>query len=183
MPRKCKHCKKVFEPTYNTTQQTCTIPCAIAWGKLKTQQKADKAHREKKREFKKNDKQAQRDAADRAFNAFIRYRDRNDPCISCDRPANWAGQWAAGHYHTKGARSDLRYNENNVHKQCNRYCNSGKSGNIEAYRPRLIAKIGIDKINELAEVKRARYLAEDYRAIAKEYRDKLKHLKSISTTN
>ncbi len=73
--------------------------------------------------------------AQNAFNAYIRYRDRNEPCISCERFHE--GQYHAGHYRTTGANPELRFNEDNCHKQC-APCNNHLSGNIEKYTPNLI---------------------------------------------
>ena len=38
--------------------------------------------------------------------------------------------WCCGHFKTRGAQSNLRYDKNNTFLQCNRYCNMGLSGNI-----------------------------------------------------
>lgn len=84
--------------------------------------------------------------AQNAFNAFIRYRDRNEPCISCERFHE--GQYHAGHYRTTGANPELRFNEDNTHKQC-APCNNHLSGNIEKYTPRLIQKIGQERFDVL----------------------------------
>jgi hypothetical protein len=51
----------------------------------------------------------------------------------------------AGHYRTVGSSPELRFNEENCHIQCE-HCNSHLSGNIIEYRKRLIAKIGIDRV-------------------------------------
>ncbi|VTP67823.1 Bacteriophage Lambda NinG protein [Leclercia adecarboxylata] len=77
--------------------------------------------------------------AQHAFNEFIRYRDRHLPCVSCDR--HHEGQYHAGHFRTTGANPELRFDEDNCHKQCSA-CNNHLSGNLTAYRPALIAKIG-----------------------------------------
>ncbi|NIA76325.1 recombination protein NinG [Providencia rettgeri] len=113
--------------------------------------------------------------AQNAFNAYIRYRDRNEPCISCERFHE--GQYHAGHYRTTGANPELRFNEDNCHKQC-APCNNHLSGNIEKYTPNLIAKIGQERFDilmgfhELPKWKR-----EDYERIRDYYRKKLKELK------
>jgi len=83
-----------------------------------------------------------------AFNKYVRLRDRNDGCISCDKSANWQGQFHAGHYCSRGSSSALRFNLWNVHKQCS-VCNNHLSGNIGEYTPRLIEKIGEKKYNWL----------------------------------
>jgi hypothetical protein len=82
------------------------------------------------------------------FNKYVRLRDINDGCISCDKTKDWQGQWHAGHYFSRGHSSSLRFNLNNVHKSCS-VCNNHLSGNIGEYTPRLIEKIGIDAFNYL----------------------------------
>jgi hypothetical protein len=59
--------------------------------------------------------------AQHAFNEFIRYRDRDFPCISCGRHHD--GQYHAGHFRTTGASPELRFDEDNCHKQCSA-CNN-----------------------------------------------------------
>jgi hypothetical protein len=76
-----------------------------------------------------------------AFNAWIRLRDANEPCISCGRPASSPEQWDAGHYRSVGAQPSLRFSEWNVNKQC-LPCNRHLSGNVANYRINLIEKIG-----------------------------------------
>ena len=55
---------------------------------------------------------------------------------------------ARWHYFSRGHSSSLRFNLNNIHKQCS-VCNNHLSGNIGEYTPRLIDKIGNDKLNYL----------------------------------
>lgn len=110
--------------------------------------------------------------AQQAFNQYIRTRDADSPCISCGR--HHTGQYHAGHYLTTGAHPELRFDEDNCHKQCS-VCNNHLSGNIENYTPKLIEKIGIERFERLMGVhalkKRTR---DELEAIAKHYRDKTK---------
>lgn len=82
------------------------------------------------------------------FNRYVRLRDINNGCISCDKGAGWQGQWHAGHYFSRGHSSSLRFNLHNVHKQCS-VCNNHLSGNIGEYTPRLIEKVGEAKFDKL----------------------------------
>jgi hypothetical protein len=84
--------------------------------------------------------------AQREFNKFIRLRDAELPCVSCLR--NHSGQYQAGHYKTVGAHPELRFNEDNCHKQC-APCNNHLSGNIAHYRPNLIDIIGQSRVDAL----------------------------------
>jgi hypothetical protein len=114
--------------------------------------------------------------AQTAFNAFIRERDKNDPCISCGR--FHTGQYHAGHYRTVGSNPELRFEELNVHKQC-APCNNHKSGNIVEYRIRLKAKIGEDKVDWIEGFHEPKhYTIDEIQEIKSMYSKKLKQLKA-----
>jgi hypothetical protein len=80
------------------------------------------------------------------FNTFIRTRDKDEKCISCG--TRKAVQYAAGHFWATTYQY-LRFNEDNVHKQCNKNCNMMKSGNLLEYRPRLVKRIGLERVEAL----------------------------------
>ena len=112
------------------------------------------------------------------FNAFIRERDADLPCISCGRFHD--GQYHAGHYRTVGANPELRFNEDNCHKQCSP-CNNHLSGNIENYTPSIRAKIGEQAYQLLIGAHEPqRYRREDFERIRDEYKAKRKELKQLS---
>ncbi|MDU4999948.1 MAG: recombination protein NinG, partial [Enterobacteriaceae bacterium] len=152
--------------------------------------KAEKQRKEKKRrlEEEKADRQRQVERriavkplsyfikqAQHAFNEFIRYRDRDLPCISCGRHHD--GQYHAGHFRTTGASPELRFDEDNCHKQCSA-CNNHLSGNLTAYRPALIAKIGQARFDALMGPHALpKWTRDDYIRIRDEYRAKLRDLK------
>lgn len=137
----------------------------IAKAKREQQQK-DKSARAKHREAKEAIKPLSKlkNEAQAAFNKYIRLRDYWDPCISCGKPKEvieaeqgWktGGCWDAGHFKTRGAKPQLRFNLYNVHKQC-KSCNGGsgkfshKAATVDAqYQSNLIEKIGRDKVVEL----------------------------------
>ncbi|HIG40328.1 MAG TPA: recombination protein NinG [Gammaproteobacteria bacterium] len=108
---------------------------------LSVPKKDKKKWAKEKREFRAADKAAQMKLAQQLFNQYVRLRDADDGCISCDKPSDWHGQFHAGHYFSVGHSSSLRFNLWNVNKQCS-VCNCHLSGNIGQYTPRLIAKIG-----------------------------------------
>jgi hypothetical protein len=81
------------------------------------------------------------------FNKYIRLRDAEEPCISCRTKANV--KYDAGHYIAVSESPALRFNEDNVHKQCSNYCNVNKSGNYHAYRFWLLEKIGVERVEAL----------------------------------
>nr|DAL22037.1 MAG TPA_asm: NinG recombination protein [Caudoviricetes sp.] len=72
---------------------------------------------------------------------------------------------------------ELRFNEDNCHRQC-APCNNHLSGNLTAYRPALIAKIGQSRFDALmGPHELPKWKRDDYIRIRDEYRAKLKELK------
>jgi hypothetical protein len=114
----------------------------------------------------------------RAVNAYCRERDEFDGCISCDMPSNYGGRWHAGHYRTTAAAPQLRFDEDNIHKQCAQ-CNLSKSGNIVEYRKGLVAKIGLVRVEALENNSRVSKLdIDELKAIRKAYQTKLRDLRT-----
>lgn len=167
----CQSCKTPFTPE-RPLQSTCSIPCAIDKAKEIRAKRERKEHREAKAKLK-----TRRDwlrEAQAAFNRFIRTRDMGQPCISCGR--HHQGQWHAGHYLSTGARPELRFDERNVHLQC-QPCNTHLSGNIVLYRQGLIAKIGLAAVEELeGPHEPKKYTVEDLKAIKAMYTARIKEL-------
>lgn len=176
-PKSCKVCKVMYAPQ-RMGQKVCGPVCASKFARDMSEKSrkvleaaerhADKAKREAMKSHAELIKEAQA-----AFNAYIRARDHDKPCISCGRHHN--GQWHAGHYLSTGARPELRFEPLNVHKQC-QPCNTHLHGNLILYRGNLIERIGLDKVlwlegphdplkktsAELVELKKK------YRALARE---------------
>ena len=144
--RKCRVCKQAYLPAL-PEQRVCSIECGVPYGRelaLKAREDAQKA---RKATFLRNDKGRATKLAQKAFNSFIRERDRDKPCVSCGRYHN--GQYHAGHYRpTGGQGSALRFNEINCHRQC-APCNNHKSGNLSEYRIELIRRIGLPLVEWL----------------------------------
>jgi len=113
------------------------------------------------------------------FNTFIRFRDKNEGCISCGTK-KWDIQYAAGHFWTVGGFGNVRFDEDNVHKQCNKTCNKEKSGNIIEYRPRLIEKIGLERFEALefrARNKSGKLSIPEIEDKIRHYKEQIKTLK------
>jgi hypothetical protein len=135
------------------SQAVCgEIECAIAHGKSeKGRAIAGKALAEVGRRDIKVRKEKLKTRADHAkdaqavINRYVRLRDAHLGCISCDKPASWGGQWHCSHFRSVGAAAHLRFNLWNMNKSCSQ-CNSHLSGNIMVYRPRLVEKIGAEKV-------------------------------------
>ena len=182
---KCKQCKATLDKE-NLYQAGlgyyCDVDCAknfamanMEKGRKKLEKEKKKKFSDIKRLFKLNDKSLRKREAQKAFNAYIRERDKLDPCISCGRHHD--GQYHAGHYKTTGAHPEIRFEPLNCHKQCS-VCNNHLSGNLVNYRVNLIDKIGLDKVEWLeGKHEPQKYTCEDLLKIEQEYKKKLKVLK------
>lgn len=134
------------------------------------EKKADRAKREKLKPRADWLKEVQI-----AFNTYVRCRDDKLPCISCGR--HHQGQWHAGHYLSTGARPELRFEPDNVHKQC-QPCNTHLHGNLVLYRLALIEKIGLDRVEWLeGPHEPQKWTIEDLKTIKADYGAKTKALK------
>ena len=162
---KCSECRTKFAPR-RPLQTVCSLDCAIKQARkmaekkaralAKTERAAIKVRKEK---IKKPAKWA--DECRAIVQKIARLRDRSDGCISCDLPATWGGQWHGSHFRSHGAASAVQFNLWNIHKSCSA-CNLHKSGNIIEYRPRLIAKIGQEKVDWLMAQNQTVKLTTEY---------------------
>ncbi|MCW6569773.1 recombination protein NinG [Yersinia ruckeri] len=188
--RNCKVCKTRFKPAAIYEWWCCEEHKEELITKLATEARQKRMQKEGKQ--KQKDDQAERRSlkirklavkplsyfakqAQQAFNEYIRTRDAGQGCISCGRFHE--GQYHAGHYRTVGANPELRFDEDNCHRQC-APCNNHLSGNIENYMPTLIAKIGQVRFDRLMGPHEAvRYRPEDFTRIRDEYRAKTRAIK------
>lgn len=177
--RKCKQCGE-YSPAESGVKTPVAWFCchdhAIAFAREKSarskERKAKTEHRQRKMDVKPIGYWMKR--AQVSFNAWVRARDEGLPCISCGRFHE--GQNHAGHYRPAGSNPELRFEPDNCHLQC-APCNSHLSGNLTNYRPALIAKIGLERVEWLeGPHEPKRYRREDYQAIEAEYKSKLKKL-------
>lgn len=169
--RRCKACGEKFTPKHSL-HVVCSVPCMWQYKGQQDAKKDRRLTREAKAKLKTRAdwmKEAQA-----AFNKWVRLRDANEPCISCQR--HHTGQYHAGHYRSTKAAPELRFEPLNIHKQCSA-CNTHLSGNIVEYRRHLIAKIGLEKVEWIEGKHEPRhYSVEDLKAIKKLYQAKIKEL-------
>jgi|TARA_R110000824_G_scaffold126951_4_gene286743 hypothetical protein len=171
--RYCKECKQVHKMVTVPLGAYCNWAHAIAHGKALAEKKkvkvkaaSDKVARVKHKADKERVKPLNEIKADaqRSFNKYVRLRDFYDDCISCNKSKEqiesdqgWkvGGAWDCGHYKSRGAKKQLRFNLWNCSKQC-KSCNGG-SGNFahkaetvsKQYEINLRNKIGDDKVDLL----------------------------------
>jgi hypothetical protein len=150
--RKCRICREPYMQ-FNSLKVTCgKFECQVAYAEAHVKRAVvvrERAERKETQERIRKLKPLNKWLKDVEywFNRYIRLRDAHLPCISCDTVASV--QYAAGHYRTVKAAGQLRFHEDNVHKQCNSHCNRYMSGNCVEYRIRLVKKIGLERVEAL----------------------------------
>ncbi|MDY2947076.1 MAG: recombination protein NinG [Mannheimia varigena] len=184
---KCKECGSYYIK-FQSTQQVCSVKCAMAMGKRKAEAKRKKiakadrlAEGKRMRALKEKLKNRNDWLKDlqKIFNKFIRLRDKDLPCISCGRFHQ--GKYDAGHYKTVGGNPELRFNEDNCHAQC-APCNRHLHGNIVNYRVNLIAKIGLERVEflERKDHPPLKLTIEQIKDLIKVYKAKCKELERVT---
>lgn len=134
--RKCKVCGGKFTPMRGI-QTWCSPECGVTLAGRLVGQKQAREHRTKLAESKPLSHWLE--LTQRVVNAYVLARDADRPCISC---GCWdAFAFDAGHFLSRGARPELRFDLSNIHKQC-AACNRHKGGNQVQYRLGLVARIG-----------------------------------------
>jgi hypothetical protein len=180
--KRCKECKEFFEPM-RPLQYLCQPSCAIAYTRKLAEKKEAKDWKERKIEgLEKLKTIGQYEQEARIyFQAWIRLRDKDLPCISCGRIAD---RYDGGHWLKAELYSGLIFHEDNCNKQCSRPCNKDLHGNEANYRIGLVKKIGEERVKWLEENKdRLRtysYEKEELIEIKKKYIKKIKALKQTT---
>jgi hypothetical protein len=175
--RFCAICKGVYHPR-SSMQTVCSQRCAKKKvdADKKTERKQTKARREALKTIPDLIKAAQKE-----FNAYIRARDKDQPCICCGRTASdgdllTGSRWDAGHYRSTGSASHLRFHEDNCHRQLVR-CNRHGAGRAVDYRLGLVSRIGLSRVEALEANNAVRkWTREELIAIRATYKAKLKEL-------
>ena len=158
--RRCSQCKKKVD-SENTLARGlrafCSMECLMLYTKSeqgkrtvkKAIERQDREDRARVREKQKSRSQCLQEAQS-AFNAYVRWRDRHEGCISCGKHVGnkYGGNYDAGHYRSRGSAPHLRFHLWNCHKQCVK-CNRYLSGNVSQFRVALIWKLGHDKVEYL----------------------------------
>ena len=182
----CRICRIKFVPS-RPLQAVCSAQCAYdyAW-RLKVKEEIAVAKLERKETRDRKEKlKTRRDwiqDAQKAFNAFVRERDKGKPCICCGKSLQGAanstgGDFDCGHYRSVGSAPHLRFDERNAHgqtKQCNRY----GAGRAVDYRIGLIQRIGLAEVEALeADNEPRKWSIEELKEIISTYKQKAKELK------
>ena len=172
--KNCKDCNEPFEPKQKYNSTIKTNRCDVC---LKTAQalKNLASIKKEKKAKQKEDLLTLQDylkLAQAVFNKWIRQRDQGLNCISCDKPCKKEN---AGHYFSSGAHANVRFDENNVHLQCE-YCNTFLHGNLIEYGVNLEKKIGKDEFTILREKAylTKKFTKDELKELLLKYKEKIK---------
>lgn len=169
---RCKNCKEKFEPARFNMKYCLKDECVRVF-----------VEEVKNKTWKKTKQKMQQDLetvqdyikmAQIIFNKYIRLRDKGQVCISCQKKPLKEN---AGHFFNANNHYNVRFDERNVHLQCE-HCNTYLSGNLLEYRTNLINKIGNSEFIILeAEARKTRkFTKEELKELMAEYKKKCKEL-------
>lgn len=173
--KSCKNCNNSFEPLKFNQKFCLKIDCVNAWVELEKSKQWAKRKKALKSELETTQELIKK--AQKVFNDYIRARDRNQLCISCNKPLG--AKFDAGHYFNANNHWSVRFNENNVHGQCVT-CNQFKHGNLLNYQIGIQQRIGADQLINLHSIahETKKFTRDELREIVDKYKEKLKLLKS-----
>lgn len=163
---KCKNCKtKTDDPVIAGIYKFCKFDCAFEYAKSmqakqqerqqakakQSQAKSDKDDRKTTRERKKElmTRAQWYDKLQTLVNQYVRLvRDIDKPCCTCGT-TNPNIKYDAGHFFTRKARPDIRFELTNIHKQCSMNCNQFGSGMRNEYEKFIIKEYSQEHLDFL----------------------------------
>ena len=169
---RCKNCREKFDPIRFNHKFCLKDECIKAFvEEVKTNQ-----WKTTKKRMKEDLKTLQDwlKETQTIFNKYIRLRDMGLVCISCQQPPKKKN---AGHYFSSGGHSNVRFDEDNVHLQCE-HCNTFLSGNLLNYQIGIEKRIGAQKLIELqarAHLTK-KWTIDELKDLIKEYKTKVRAL-------
>ena len=172
MPR-CKNCKEKFEPIRFLHKYCLKDECIRAFV-AETKEKMWKQTKVRMKNELKTTSDWMKEAQ-KVFNQYIRLRDKNKPCVSCE--SKLGSKYDAGHYFSSGGHKAVTFDEDNVHGQCVA-CNQYKHGNLLNYQIGIEKRIGADRLLQLHEKAHQvmKYSADELQEIIKTYKQKIKEI-------
>jgi hypothetical protein len=171
--KKCRVCETLFNP-FRSTQVVCNYHCAQLYADELNKKKELKDWKIKKAKMKE-DLMSLSDwlkIAQTHFNTYIRQRDKYQLCISCQKPPLKKN---AGHFFNANNHYSVRFDERNVHLQCE-HCNTFLSGNLIPYRENLIKKIGVQEFEDLSKIanETRKFNIQEVKELINIYKNKIK---------
>jgi hypothetical protein len=169
---RCKNCKEKFESIRFNHKFCLKDECIKAFvEEVKTRQWKETKTR------MKNDLKTLQDwlkETQTIFNKYVRLRDMGLVCISCQQPPKKKN---CGHYYSQGGHSNVRFDEDNCHLQCE-HCNTFLSGNLLNYQIGIQKRIGAQKLLELQERAHVtkKWSVDELKEIIQTYKTKIRGL-------
>ena len=171
---RCKNCKEKFKPARFNMKYCLKDVCVRVF-----------VEEVKNKTWKKTKLKMQQDLetiqdyvkmAQIIFNKYIRLRDKGQLCISCQKKPLKEN---AGHFFNANNHWNVRFDERNVHLQCE-HCNTYLHGSLIEYQRNLIHKIGIESYHELeADARKTRKFTKDeLKEIIAIYKKKIKEIEN-----
>jgi|TARA_R110000744_G_scaffold97622_2_gene188629 hypothetical protein len=159
----------------------CGVKCSIEYSNTKKQEKAVK----KARIEKKLGHEALMTHSDwkkklqTIFNTFIRLRDINKGCVSCQTPLT-NRKFDAGHYYPTTYEA-IRFSELNVHGQCVT-CNQYKHANLHEYKKNITNRISLEDLQWLEDNRHSKLkmTIPEIKDQISIYKDKVKEIKKTN---
>lgn len=178
---KCKFCgarKETAEGVKTPAGFFCDFDHAFKFGNAnkevgrkklnaKRLQDAKKQEAEKRKEFRQRKKEVKPrkywyDKLQLLVNQYItKVRDLNKPCCTCGTSSGDI-KYDAGHFFTRAARPDLRFELSNIHIQCSVNCNVHGSGMRKEHAEFIIEKYGQEKLDWLTNESNHKPLKEQF---------------------
>jgi hypothetical protein len=168
---RCKNCKQVFEPVKFLQKYCLKDECIKVWVKAENEKQWTKKKSQMKADLTTTSDYLK--LTQQVVNKYIRVRDEGLNCISCDLPPKKKN---AGHYYSQGGHSAVRFDEDNIHLQCE-HCNTFLSGNLLNYQIGIEKRIGGERLMKLQakahDVKK--WTKEELKEIIEIYKKKIKN--------
>lgn len=148
-PKKCKICGNMFMPKRSTTETTCSLDCAIAFGKSKVKEapllvKGTPYFKETEQKVKSEDRLTDLQDQINKLARLIDERFKYTKCIDCNKEMQ--KRVAGAHFHDVGSNRHIRFNLHNIHTssfQCNNFSSKHKVG----YKTGLEQRYGKDYLD------------------------------------
>jgi len=172
---KCTNCKDRFpreQMIKLPVGNMCSMDCAYSYGKKKAyDNKTKEIKARNKQDRPKNTLQAD---AQKAFNEYVRYRDKDKPCINTGAPVDWNGNDSdAAHFISRAANNAMRFDLRNVHK-ATKASNKHQEDYIHDYRDNLKERLGVERFEQFEAD--AKYWKTHKRDFSKYYYERIKKI-------
>lgn len=183
----CANCGKSFRPR-SSFHSVCKPACLLK--QINQEERQKKAETKIKNRLEREQFKARKEAvatikqliakAQTAFNAYIRARDAGKTCICCGQPfepMKPGGSVDAGHWRSRGAAPQLRFDEANVHAQ-RKNCNRPGGAKAGPFRAGMVERVGVAEVERLeADNTVRKWTRTELIAIRAQYVEKLKDIK------